>query len=231
MRIKFGLIKIAKLISAANIYNLDELDKYLLSVNDNKQKNIRKWLNTTAKNWLIETGDTKQIKSPPNPRKDKSWVQEAIDSKNGLHNLNLDKAHQDSYGTLLIPAVEYLITLNPNSPIKVSFNDAVKLGTKFLKEKEVREGLADVEEIWQSGGFRVVELSTVEALKSEVCYMENCLIKQDYIKKVKSGQSRILSLRDSKNVPHVSIELDKQSKRLEQVEGKQNNPSLWLFLS
>ena len=52
--------------------------------------------------------------------------------------------------------------------------------------------------------------------------MGHCVGGNNYKQKLKNGLSLILSIRDNKNEPHVTIEIDVPSKSVIQQQGKSN---------
>lgn len=91
-----------------------------------------------------------------------------------------------------------------------------------------------------SNGFSIVKITNEHDLYLEGEIVQNCLRKQErgkrYWNQIKSGESKIYSLRDSENNPHVSMEF--QNGKAEQIVGKQNvtpsekyRPYLEQFLS
>lgn len=65
-------------------------------------------------------------------------------------------------------------------------------------------------------------LLNAEELKYEGKIMGHCVGGNNYKQKLKNGLSLILSIRDSKNEPHVTIEIDVPSKSVVQQQGKSN---------
>jgi hypothetical protein len=91
-----------------------------------------------------------------------------------------------------------------------------------------------------SNGFSVVIITNEDDLYLEGELVQNCLRKKErgkrYWNQIKSGKSKIYSLRDSGNNPHASMEF--QGGKAEQIFGKQNEapsekyrPYLEQFLS
>jgi len=66
-------------------------------------------------------------------------------------------------------------------------------------------------------------LLTEKDLQYEAKYMSHCVSGQHYKKKIKNLESLIISLRDSKNKPHITIEIDVNSKKVLQQYGKGNS--------
>jgi len=66
-------------------------------------------------------------------------------------------------------------------------------------------------------------LLNAEELKYEGKIMGHCVGGSNYKQKIKNGLSLILSIRDSKNEPHVTIEIDTTSRMVIQQQGKGNS--------
>ena len=69
-------------------------------------------------------------------------------------------------------------------------------------------------------GWKVVELRTEKALEREGDLMNHCV--GGYCEQVESGESRIFSLRDPDNKPHVTMEYSPEEKRFAQIYGPSN---------
>lgn len=65
-------------------------------------------------------------------------------------------------------------------------------------------------------------LLTAEELKYEGKIMGHCVGGSNYKQKIKNGLSLILSIRDGKNEPHVTIEIDVSYRTVIQQQGKSN---------
>ena len=78
--------------------------------------------------------------------------------------------------------------------------------------------------IWkneQFNGWTIQEVRTRNDLLAEGYRMDHCV--GDYCEEVKSGVSRIFSLRDPENEPHVTMETDLSGKEARQIRGKSNS--------
>jgi hypothetical protein len=103
-------------------------------------------------------------------------------------------------------------------------------------DSEIEELLSDKEEY-----LNLDESGTWWKLTGETCLtregdlMGHCV--GDYIHDVESGHSIIMSLRDSKNNPHVTVELrptsnlSKQEVEIVQIKGKENEPPVKKYWS
>ncbi len=69
-------------------------------------------------------------------------------------------------------------------------------------------------------GYTVQKLTTKQQLDAEGRLMQHCV--GSYCEKVRAGESVVYSLRDEKERPHVTIEVDPTNDRVVQVKGKQN---------
>jgi hypothetical protein len=69
-------------------------------------------------------------------------------------------------------------------------------------------------------GFKIVQLLTPKSLDNETCYMNHCVGKGSYDEKLEEGKIKIYSLRDERNNPMATIEVENDT--VKQVKGKQN---------
>jgi hypothetical protein len=85
--------------------------------------------------------------------------------------------------------------------------------------------IADGEEVLEQmldAGWYMVRLLTDRALDNESAVMQHCVGHGTYDEAVKQNKTAILSLRDPRNNPHVTIEIDIPTNSVVQVRGKQN---------
>lgn len=95
---------------------------------------------------------------------------------------------------------------------RVTFPDAVRATARWSKELAKKretpefmlEGTAPVKQY--EDGFQWVDVLSPEALRAEGDAMGHCV--GGYCDSVKDGSARILSLRDAKGRPHVTVEVD-----------------------
>lgn len=71
-------------------------------------------------------------------------------------------------------------------------------------------------------GFYVVRLQTPEALDKESGQMQHCIGHGAYDRDLAEGRSAFLSLRDQFGKAHATLEVNKESRRIIQLQGKQN---------
>ncbi|MCZ7861758.1 PcfJ domain-containing protein [Agrobacterium salinitolerans] len=72
------------------------------------------------------------------------------------------------------------------------------------------------------GGWRLVRMKTPTALDRESDFMQHCVGDGAYDHTLANPSVRLLSLRDHKNEPHVTVEMDILKNTLAQVWGKAN---------
>ncbi|MCV9963657.1 PcfJ domain-containing protein [Pararhizobium sp. BT-229] len=71
-------------------------------------------------------------------------------------------------------------------------------------------------------GWRMVRMKTATALDRESGFMQHCVGDGAYDGMLRDPTMRLVSLRDHKNEPHVTVEMDLEKNRLIQVWGKAN---------
>jgi hypothetical protein len=74
------------------------------------------------------------------------------------------------------------------------------------------------------GGWRLVRMTTPEALDAESSSMQHCVGNGAYDQRLSEGTRIYLSLRDPGGKPHATLEIDTETNRLLQIQGKQNRP-------
>lgn len=112
---------------------------------------------------------------------------------------------------------------------RMSYTDAVALSADWHRrlltllpdadDPDVVEELKFVETL--AGGGRIVELSGPVALLREGRLMGHCVGGRGYVEAVRSGATRIFSVRDAGNAPHVTIEVRRS--HAVQIKGKGND--------
>jgi hypothetical protein len=116
-----------------------------------------------------------------------------------------------------------------------SFNEAFELQMKWHKELFKRYNIEELK-IQEIDNERVlyrcsdkkhfIYLLEEKDLKYEGSKMSNCVGGENYKSKVRNNRSIIISLRDNKNNPHLTIEIDTFTKIVIQQYGKGNSSPL-----
>ena len=116
----------------------------------------------------------------------------------------------------------------------IGFVEALKLTKEWHKEefetgkknKNIKENVEDIRIIYRcKDKSHYFLLLKPEELLREGDMMHHCV--GSYKSKLSSGSCLIVSLRDEKNVPHVTVEVDTYSGRVVQIRGNSNqNPAI-----
>jgi len=134
--------------------------------------------------------------------------------------------------------LDYLHQETPNLDT-LTWPEAVKNSAEWHKSfvKEVPMGKYETKDVVMEfdNGWSMVKVPTEHDLDVEGEFMGHCVGGDDYARKVSKGKCTIYSLRDPKNEPHVTIEVDETRKdyrpgrggkpkerEVIQVQGKQN---------
>ena len=108
--------------------------------------------------------------------------------------------------------IDFLVMSEHKNPTKTGYPEAKKLAQKWLEQQikkgeDIIETEQDTEVVLDFGdGFKIVKLVGENAYKREGFLMSHCVA--DYF----GRDVEIYSLRDSKNMPHCTIEKDQQIK-------------------
>ena len=90
------------------------------------------------------------------------------------------------------------------------------------------EGETTVKEL--DNGFRIVQLTTITSLDREGAAMGHCIGQGGYDQRLADGSRQFFSLRDSKNQPHASLEIDTMENAVLQCQGKENRSPVARYL-
>ena len=213
-------------ITSRNVYFIPTAEAQIsTAIKNAANNNVVKWIKSNFRNWLINKAPLpfllkSKAKSAPD------WVKKKIDTEQ-IYVVNptilRSLKYKDSLYTL-DHIVDYLNTRTDNVS-NMAVDEVlrqVELWDERLKKQELSEdGLSKV--IYQyDTGYKWVQLLDEKALKYEGANMSHCV--GGYWDKVKSKECIIYSLRDAKNIPHITVEFDRKYKQIIQVQGKSNKP-------
>lgn len=184
--------------------------------------NDAKWINTIFKNWLQNEGPATLVKKLAVDAPD--WAKSALD-KNDLYSINWDEVL-----AVLNPILDYFRYLRQQGSKydAMTVPEAIKQQIEYhesLKKKAalpsaiVEDGMEPVHTF--DDGYYWAKLSGRSSLDREGELMGHCV--GSYYDEVKSGTTEIYSLRDTKNLPHITIETSGKSLEVVQIKGKQND--------
>src|SRR5262249_52381278 len=89
-------------------------------------------------------------------------------------------------------------------------------------DRLVRDGEGEETVMALPEGFRIVRLTTPEALRAEGVGMGHCLRRGAYDDGLADGSLQFFSLRDAGNRPHATLEVEAAAHALLQCRGKEN---------
>jgi hypothetical protein len=204
-------------ILARNVYITPEETKLIKEFRDNcNNENAKRWVDTVYRRFLInEYAQVEPIYKykPSMP----SWVKDSLESGKevlGLRELSADRLHHYS---------DFLNTLSSTKDLtRMSFDQFLdKLYVwedSFIKEAE---GVGTTRLVHKlSDNYTLVELLDEAALDYEGSKMNHCV--GSYGPEIESGNTKIYSIRDAANIPHVTFEFDNTDKTIEQTKGNSN---------
>ena len=201
-------------ITARNVYFSKDNEKFLHEMKlkcDNS--NVVKWLTSNYRNWLTNKAELLPLSQLPNDAP--KWLQDKY-KKEPIFTIPLHYLNKLSH------IIDYLNTRTDNvSNMSVTevFKQVEDWDKKLKKQKESTDGKTKVIHEY-SDGYKWVQLLDERSLKYEGSKMNHCV--GGYWNAVKSGKTVIYSLRDAKNIPHVTVEYEPKKNIIQQVRGKGN---------
>jgi len=109
-------------------------------------------------------------------------------------------------------------------------NEDMRVRNERLAAQLVPENTGEEMVAAMADGFRIVRLLTVEALDREGVCMGHCIGQGGYDEKLKDGSLAFFSLRDAKNQPHATLEVDTKAHAVLQCQGKENKAPVERYL-
>lgn len=214
------------LMLARNVLNTDEISKFISMFDYKNKEDIKKWLTSSLKKYLINdyTDTTLVTSAPPNSPE---WLQKALDDEKEVFKVNFTPELKSKIDHI----IDWLNSLSPNdlkSVYKISFEQAEEKAEQWLEKLHKNAGEEEdfdgIKEILKVGSNTWVKVTSKQALNREGLLMEHCVGGDDYCDAVEKDEVDIYSLRDSSNKPHCTIEYYKEGKEIKQIKGKKNGP-------
>ncbi len=205
------------LLLERNISNLQEIEGYIDGLVTENPK-VDKWLKSNLRNYLIrdhKEADLIKDVSAESP----DWMKRALEKGEEVFSVILTKSFMDK----VKHAIDFLVSADaPSDLTRLTVPEAIKQSEKWVKSlvKKSKGATVGQAELFyeHDDGFYWVELKDAEALNYEGNKMGHCV--GSYCQQVNLGKSRILSLRDLKDEPHCTIEINQNW--ISQIKGKQN---------
>ncbi len=205
-----------------NIIDTIEIDNIIdlfLKEKDVTDVFVINWLKKKVKNYINLTGEFLKLYNPTEEDKKKyPWLNKAIDNKQEIYRLG-------SVFSLRLKVdmiIDWVKSLNKEDEDykkldRISFEQALERHDRWMKKNDdiIRDDSKLVKTIYQfDDGYKIVELPDDYCKTREGQLMGHCVGKGGYTGKT------IFSLRDRKNNPHATLELE--GNKVVQLQGKEN---------
>ena len=179
---------------------------------------IAKWIKSTFKNWVQNYAPAQDVEkldaSAP------EWAKTAFAKK------DLQQVKWGEVEEISARLIDYLRHLKAASePFeRMSVPYAITKSEKWHESLKTAKTVSDVEDgtkvvLELAQGYYWVEVTGMQSLDREGKIMGHCV--GSYCNEVSEGHKQIYSLRDSKNQPHVTVEVE--GKDIMQIKGKTND--------
>ena len=202
-------------ILARNVLWTSHEDKLIKDLVDYcHNENAKRWVRGQFRKWLINNYEN--VLKVSKPREDyPEYINNSIGSDDPPYVI-------EWYDTeIWYHWLDYLNTLVPTKDLTRLSVDGLKLAVKKWEESfhaKTKNSIGNIKKILECGEYTWYQLLDRSALEYESNKMNHCVI--SYNNKVQLEESKIYSLRDSKQIPHVTIEVYKNT--LNQIKGNSN---------
>lgn len=204
-----------------NIYNQKEIESFLNSIIENKnisEPSIENWLKSNVRNYILKQRPIQLIESLNDVIE--NWAIEGIKNKT-LSKVILDNEFKDE----ILHVIDYLRVEYDNKDLtRLAIPEAIKQSIEWVEnQKKVEDDMnGRVKFMDCENGYNIVELYSKQALQYEGYQMNHC-VGHYHVKPVLKKLSRVFSLRDENNIPHVTILYDVNSETIKEIKGNSNN--------
>lgn len=205
-----------------NIYNQEEINIFISNLIHEKgldtitNKNIIHWITSNFKNYLFREHEVTVLE---NPELTEEWMKKSSHKSFSLVNLNSQLHSNISH------IIDYFISEKPNLDLtRISFHDALIQSIKWTEnQKEVFDDLNGRENFIEfDDGYKWVKLSNEQAIDYEGYQMSHC-VASNYKKDILTNKVSVYSLRDAKNIPHVTLMINNETNIVQEIKGKSNH--------
>jgi hypothetical protein len=187
---------IRQVVYGRNIANQDIINRWLKTLKKETDKpQIHKWLKSNLRNYILNKYGMVTKVRVAKP-KDPDWLKEAIDRGEEVFNVKIGRPFENEIKHVL----DYF---------------------KSLDDRELNKLAKEIVRTYKDG-FNWKRLLTAQALNREGRLMKHCV--GSYANDVKKNRTRIYSLRDPENKPHLTVEMNPKLTEIQQMKGFANNP-------
>ena len=201
-------------ILSRNVYFNPDVEEYLKEMIDRAANaNVAKWIKSNYRSWL--TNKARLFKMRQLPKNSPKWLVDKF-GKEDIFEVSRPNLNNLSH------VIDYLNTLThnvANMSVTEVFKQVDAWDEELKQKKNNKDGEIKVIKEYSSG-YKWVQLLNEPSLKYEGDNMGHCV--GGYWTKVSSGNTNIYSLRDKKNIPHVTVEYSVPNKTIVQVRAKGN---------
>lgn len=205
--------------NSRNVFNQNEEFKAFADRLTNDD-HARTWITSTFRKWLLNNGPA--VKVTEVGADSPQWARDAA-AAGELYQIDWDAAE-----VLVRPLLDYFqYCVQQGRPFYTfSYDKAVKETKEYHDALAAAAGSSTKQEdgtaIVKScpNGYKWVSVFGKSSLDREGEIMGHCV--GSYYKEVADGNVVIYSLRDSKNIPHVTIEVSPHEKTIDQIKGTAN---------
>ena len=234
-------MRASEFLTEANLINTDAVrNNYLRVVADSLRDHadLQAWFQRAGLRYIQQLpvdGETIKPLTPvtlndPRTHTENPWLRAALDRGDEVGFFSPSAAFHERVRSM----VDWLLAQRENGARlnldRMSFAQALEHAERWHREMAERkpnlptaaEDVSGLKEVMKyQDGYRWVQIKSAEALRREGDIMQHCVGEGGYTSAVRSGRTKIYSLRDPRNEPHVTIEVTK--KEVEQIKGKQND--------
>lgn len=233
-----------------NVLNIDSIERELRNIAARAvYPQARKWLHSVARNYILNISGPESeseyqpytSKRPkkgihtdlPEPEMLPDWAKRAVEDNVDLHFFDPAQPRRRQLWQDLEAIVDWFNTWSADDPAlnrldRVGFGQAREQALAWRKEIDTNPWLhiKDKPQVVKDygDGMKWVILSTDMHMQREGELMQHCVGGPSYCRAMKDGTSEFYSLRDSKNEPHVTVEVyvSNGQRTIRQMKGKQN---------
>lgn len=204
-------------VSRNVLFSKDSIE-FINGVQENRKDNIKKYVNSNIRRWLINYYDKVTVIQDYNESYP-SWVQKAINEGSTVYLLNIEEDDKNK----IFYWLNYLEILNKKDLSRISVPQLIKNVASWNKELTKCTNVNDEEGIeiihQYDDKFSWVKIFGRESLYREGYMMNNCV--SNYYDDVSCNKTNIYSLRDTNNKPHVTLEV--KNNVVTQIKGNCNH--------
>ena len=211
-------------ILARNTYLDPLVEDYLkhLQLRSRSDK-VKKYIKSNIRRYLINDFTSPYVnKIKKVPSNSPQWLKDSLAKGEEVYHVKLTSQDINKIGHW----IDYLNTLDNNRDLsRISIPQLIQHVKEWDESfKKIKLNEEDgVEEVHSySDGFKWIKVFGKNSLNREGKLMNHCA--GSYYDVVSKGNTKIYSLRDKSNRPHVTVEVT--SNKIEQIKGKNNEPAL-----